>query len=71
MATDTATWSNAVVLGSRAEGWARSCAGPASVNLSSKIASLRRIYWNLAVWLMGLQYCPAPVHPVPGRVPSH
>jgi hypothetical protein len=29
------------------------------MNPSSKIASLRKISWNLAVWLMGLQYCPA------------
>jgi len=49
MATDTATCSNATVLASRADVWARSSPNPVSTNRSSKIASLRRVSWNLAI----------------------
>src|SRR6185312_9644870 len=58
-ATDTATCSRPTVLPSRAAG--PSGRGPSAVpaSPSSKIASLRRVSWNLAVWLMLLHCHPA------------
>jgi hypothetical protein len=56
MATATATCSNAAVLASSAGVSARRRPNPASTNPSSKIASLRRISWNLAAWLIRRSY---------------
>ena len=64
-----ATCSNATVLASRTDGPAGSPANPAGTNLSSKIASLRRVSWNLA-GPIPLQCRSVPVHPVPGLVTS-
>src|SRR5215467_8964416 len=55
MSTDTATCSSAAVLASSAEASARSGPNPASTNPSSKIANLRRVSWNLTVWLIRLR----------------
>src|SRR5215467_5023555 len=43
---------------------------PASTNPSSKIASLRRVSWNLTVWCMLFAHRRAPVHLAPGRLSS-
>src|SRR5215467_5742761 len=55
MATDTATCSNAAVLASSVGVSASPRPNPASTNPSSKSASLRRVSWYLAAWLILLR----------------
>src|SRR5215472_2687163 len=58
-ATDAATCSKPTVLLSRAAEPVRCGPNPAPASPSSKIASLRRVSWNPAVWLMFLHCHPA------------